>query len=733
MKRKISLRFRLSGLMAAISVCALLLYVTLGRNSAKTTQSVKAMALSSIATSVTNKIDRIMLERFSDVQAFALSEAARSGARQRITEFMNDMISAYAPAYDLMIVTNEQGRVIAVNSQDKRGKSVNTEWLIGKDYSSSAWFRAAIRDEIRLGESYVENPHHDPDVARVYGGEGRVMTFTAPIRDRISRKVIGVWTNHMNWADVVTAAMKDEIALLTSETIPHLYPYILADDGTYLFHPFDHSVELKQKWPVQLPRSIKSPLVSSVDLKVSHYQGPGIEAVTEFRGQGSFKGMGWRLALREPMRDHQSTFNTWIYVIAAAVQIFGWLVGYRMVRRIAIVLEGVINELSAESQNVQSAAGQIAEASSVLSRTTNEQAAALEETSASIEEMNAMIQKSADNSKESSESTEKSQEVATQGKRSVDQMIQAIQEINQSNGHIMSQINESNQQISDIVKVIMEIGSKTKVINDIVFQTKLLSFNASVEAARAGEHGKGFAVVAEEVGNLAQMSGTAAREIGQMLESSIAKVQSIVKDTQQKVDVLVTDGKSKVEAGTQVAVQCKQVLEAIVTSAEEVNVRVREITVAASEQTQGMQEISRAMSSLDQTTQSNSSTSKQAADAATALSRQAEHLLSLVGTLATEVRGGKGKGLISVPPQARDQARAIETAEVQVPPAPAPVTAAPAAQTKVVPIRQPKPAAADPASALTNEPVFVASGGPAMKLIAGERIPSEDDPRFKDL
>jgi methyl-accepting chemotaxis protein len=77
----------------------------------------------------------------------------------------------------------------------------------------------------------------------------------------------------------------------------------------------------------------------------------------------------------------------------------------------------------------------------------------------------------------------------------------------------MNQINYSNEQMSEIVKVIQEIETKTKVINDIVFQTKLLSFNASVEAARAGEQGKGFAVVAEEVGNLAQMSGNAAKEI----------------------------------------------------------------------------------------------------------------------------------------------------------------------------------------------------------------------------
>ena len=79
----------------------------------------------------------------------------------------------------------------------------------------------------------------------------------------------------------------------------------------------------------------------------------------------------------------------------------------------------------------------------------------------------------------------------------------------------------------EILGYIKSIEEKTKVINDIVFQTKLLSFNASVEAARAGEQGKGFAVVAEEVGNLATMSGTSAEEISKLLESSISHIESI--------------------------------------------------------------------------------------------------------------------------------------------------------------------------------------------------------------
>jgi methyl-accepting chemotaxis protein len=82
-------------------------------------------------------------------------------------------------------------------------------------------------------------------------------------------------------------------------------------------------------------------------------------------------------------------------------------------------------------------------------------------------------------------------------------LIHALLEINTTSTTLIEKVTDGNQQIVGIVGMIQEIGNKTKIINDIVFQTKLLSFNASVEAARAGEQGKGFAVVASEVGSLA--------------------------------------------------------------------------------------------------------------------------------------------------------------------------------------------------------------------------------------
>jgi methyl-accepting chemotaxis protein len=221
----------------------------------------------------------------------------------------------------------------------------------------------------------------------------------------------------------------------------------------------------------------------------------------------------------------------------------------------------------------------------------------------------------------------------------VEEMIGAIEGISESNETIRVQIEESNKQISDIVTVIAEIDTKTKIINDIVFQTKLLSFNASVEAARAGEHGKGFAVVAEEVGSLAEMSGRAAKEISDLLESSIKKVEGIVEDTKTKVERLMHTSKDRIQNGTKIANQCGDVLNGIVGNVNSVNTMVAEIAEACLEQSQGVQEITKAISELDQATQQNAATSEETASAAEELAQQAVALKNVVHLLTETIQG----------------------------------------------------------------------------------------------
>jgi len=342
-----------------------------------------------------------------------------------------------------------------------------------------------------------------------------------------------------------------------------------------------------------------------------------------------------------------------IIVVSSASLLLGCFLAFFILRAVNKAIDQVITSLDESSQQVASAAHQIAATSEELSQATTEQAASLEQTAASVEEMTSMVTKNSESARTTSDTAGQSQQTAARGQETVELMIRSISEINDANTNIMQQIEHSNSQINEIVHVITEIGNKTKVINEIVFQTKLLSFNASVEAARAGEYGKGFAVVAEEVGNLAEMSGNAAKDISTMLDASIKKVEGIVQETSSSVQRLISQGKEKVETGTRVAGDCGNILAEIVKNIDSVTHMATEISAASKEQAQGITEISKAMAQLDQVTQQNSASSEEAASAAEELSAQAETLKAGVVTLIETIRGSNDGAAASTHQPAR--------------------------------------------------------------------------------
>ena len=250
-----------------------------------------------------------------------------------------------------------------------------------------------------------------------------------------------------------------------------------------------------------------------------------------------------------------------------------------------------------------------------------------------------MLKSAADNASKSKEVSRRSYEFAERGKSSIQEMMSALTVISQGNDVVVSEVEAGNSKIAEIIKLIEEIGQKTKVINDIVFQTKLLSFNASVEAARAGEHGKGFAVVAEEIGSLAQMSGSAATEISALLDSSVQRVDQIVVETKTNVNRSVQEGKQSVVFGTDIAKRCHDLLDEILDSTKEVDGMVSQSAASAAQQTQGVTEITRAMSQLNAATVQNTTSAQQEAGTSSELERGADELKRLVGELTLLVKG----------------------------------------------------------------------------------------------
>jgi methyl-accepting chemotaxis protein len=292
---------------------------------------------------------------------------------------------------------------------------------------------------------------------------------------------------------------------------------------------------------------------------------------------------------------NKNLINT-MYLVGIIGLIISILLSLFISRSITKPLENIIRNLSEGSDQLNGASGQISSASQSLAQGATEQASSLEETSSALEEMASQTKQNADNASDARSLATSTRHEAENGASAMNEMISA-----------MDAINKSSEEISKIIKVIEEIA----------FQTNLLALNAAVEAARAGEHGKGFAVVAEEVRNLAQRAGSAARDSAGLIEDAVAKASD----------------------GSDIAHKAGVVLEGIVGGIKKVSDLVEEIASASREQAQGVDQLNSAVTQMDSVTQQNAATAEESAAASEQLSAQARSQFEVVQDLAIVVQG----------------------------------------------------------------------------------------------
>jgi len=250
-------------------------------------------------------------------------------------------------------------------------------------------------------------------------------------------------------------------------------------------------------------------------------------------------------------------------------------------------LHGLVTEIRGGSHAIATASSEIAAGNLDLSSRTEQQASSLEETASSMEELNSTVSQNADNARQASMLATSASEVAGRGGVVVAQVVDT-----------MASINESSKKIADIIGV----------IDSIAFQTNILALNAAVEAARAGEQGRGFAVVATEVRSLAHRSASAAKEIKELIDASVARVDD----------------------GARLVDQAGATMTEIVGSVQRVTDIISEISAATGEQTTGIGQINEAINQMDQVTQQNAALVEQAAAASNAMHEQAGQLLEAV-------------------------------------------------------------------------------------------------------
>ncbi|MEA9357798.1 methyl-accepting chemotaxis protein [Bacteriovorax sp. PP10] len=312
---------------------------------------------------------------------------------------------------------------------------------------------------------------------------------------------------------------------------------------------------------------------------------------------------------------------------------------YNFIKKLTRQLSELTNELNQTTPLLINSSDSMKFLSAELSTCATQQAAAVQETAASIEEIAAMIGRNSDNANNAKVSSQESLESVKSGQKALVEMLNAMNEISENNDSFNSFMSKNNAELSEMVQVIKNIADKTNVINDIVFQTKLLSFNASVEAARAGEQGKGFAVVAEEIGNLAQMSGSAANEIKIQLDESINKVNKIVSTTKSQVEILIHDGKDKIALGIDKAKQCDLILNEISNASASAQSLVSEVAGASREQSQGIDEVNKAMGLIDEITNKNSAASQSVSENANQVMQLSTSVKDTATKLFTLING----------------------------------------------------------------------------------------------
>lgn len=250
-------------------------------------------------------------------------------------------------------------------------------------------------------------------------------------------------------------------------------------------------------------------------------------------------------------------------------------------------LRVTIESVSESANSIRTSSEEILTGNNDLSQRTEQQASTLEETAASMEEMTSTVRSSTDSAKNAAEQSSFASKTAHEGGEIVSQAVSAMHDINQA-----------SKKIADIIGV----------IDEIAFQTNLLALNASVEAARAGDQGRGFAVVAGEVRNLAQRSASAAKEIKDLINDSVKKVNS----------------------GTEYVNNSGEKLNEIVESVTAVSEVVNGIRSSAIEQQQGIEQVNKAVNQMDEMTQQNAAMVEQANSASALMNEQANRLIELM-------------------------------------------------------------------------------------------------------
>lgn len=597
------------------------------------------------AEKISNNLIQNFYFYYHNVQAISKNAVLKTKSFEENNFLLNELVSLY-PVYDFMVLTDLDGNYIASNSISSSGEKLKVEAIKGKNFKSSKWFSETKSGTLtenfkkKIFGSRFGDIQKSSIGKKLYGKDKKGFHVSTLVQDEygdsqaiLTTFISSKWINQeikMLNESLKMQGMQGAIIKVFNKN-DKLFGSSVTDSLEVSALEKKNILEKSQKKESSIIESFfskSSPLVAYTSISGSKFLDKlGWQTYVEMSSEGAFSSI----------HASKSVFSMSFFASLIIASVLSFLVSTRLSKRMTQISESIGDGAS----EVNHATEDISKQASLLSDSTTEQASSLQETVSSLTEISAMVSKNTSHSQSSKELSLQSRTSANSGVETIGEMLTSIEDISDTNSEIIEQMNRNSKEMSEITKVISDIEEKTKVINDIVFQTKLLSFNASVEAARAGEHGKGFSVVAEEVGNLAKTSGDAAREIEELLATSIGRVDSIVDDTKVKVESLISKGTEKVNTGKHVANKCKEALEEILGHSVQLDQAIEEIATASIEQSKGIDEIAKAMEQLDVVTRKNSEIAKVVSKGTEDLSGQAENLTGVSSNLTALIYGKK--------------------------------------------------------------------------------------------
>ncbi|MCA9192316.1 MAG: methyl-accepting chemotaxis protein [Planctomycetales bacterium] len=658
-----------------------------------------------IAENVGDVIDRNLFERYGDVQAFCLNTAIRNTEnwyKQELTP-LHDAMNGYVDAYDIYCITllvDLDGKTIAVNSKDKDGKAINTDFFYENNYAESAWFQNCLKGRFSdnpdagMSGTFMEDAYFDEDIKKTYGTDGMVLGFSAPAKNA-DGDIVGVWKNY---ADFRLVENVFESTYASYKNRLNTLELTLLDKNGNVIIDFDPSLTrsdtvlrdygvigklnpIKQQLPfaLKIAEGGKGMMVSARHCRKNQDNSVGYSPTSKALG---FPGFGWTVIARIPVHQALAGSNALrtkivfslisvlvivpilaiffakqlIKPINAAVELLGQMskgdLTLRMsetgrdefariaksINHFAASIQGIVSDLGQSSNTLNGSSSELLQSATRLAAGAADATQQSSTVAAAAEEMSTSIGHMAQSSQQVSSNI---QDVAA----AVEQMNGSIREVARSAEQSAQVANEasvlakaSNEKIEELGVSANQIGTVIEVIQDIAEQTNLLALNATIEAARAGEAGKGFAVVATEVKELAKQTATATEDIRRLIEGIQSATGEAVKATRQ-IGKVIEDVNS-VSRSIAVAVEEQS------TTTRQIADRVTSTSTAAGEMAKGAnesaaaaREITESISRVDNVLRETAAGAAQSRSVGEQFTQLAESLQRTVGKFKTQPSG----------------------------------------------------------------------------------------------